>query len=191
MMISYAGLLDQKYKGNKLKKYNEPWPHIIEDNYIDQKNFEQVKNEIIGFVKKQKINLGITIFDNPDLSQDTVNYLDKYTINQHFIKKHFKDHRSFKKLKIKNEIILCVGSSEFIKHCDAENKVLSLVTYIHPAKSVGTLIYNKNKDFIKEVEWRPNRALIFAPLTDVTWHSYKSNKNEFRITFNKFLIIEE
>ena len=48
--------------------------------------------------------------------------------------------------------------------------------------TLGTALYDKN--YIKEINW----ALIFPPKDSVTWHSYKSLSNSYRITINQFLV---
>ena len=71
-------------------------------------------------------------------------------------------------------------------HIDASDKLLTLITFIHPDKNVGTLIGN-DKDALKtgyrETEWKPNRALVFKP-DDTTWHAFRADGRNRRMTLN-------
>ena len=49
-------------------------------------------------------------------------------------------------------------------------------------------IYDKNKNFVKSIIWEENTSLIFPPLDNITWHSYESLPNSYRITINQFLL---
>jgi len=71
-------------------------------------------------------------------------------------------------------------------HIDASDKLLSLITFLHPNNCVGTLVGN-DKDALKtgyrEIEWKPNRAFVFKP-DDTTWHAFRSNGRNRRMTLN-------
>jgi hypothetical protein len=174
--------------------FSEPWPHIVDDNYFDSNSFEMVKTEIIDFVKTQKIKTGITIFDNLNVQDyptliKTIKGVNDRIFDNVWIDQNFPFHRLYsKKLKAKHQIIVCIGESEYRIHEDSPDKILSIVTYVHPNKSAGTLIYDKNKQFVKQVDWKPARTLIFAPMDKTTWHNYKSIDKSFRITLNTFLM---
>lgn len=70
------------------------------------------------------------------------------------------------------------------KHCEAEFKIMSAIVYIAPEHSNGTVFY---LDETFEIEWKPNRLMIFCGETDVTWHDYRSTK-DMRFTYNYFLV---
>lgn len=70
------------------------------------------------------------------------------------------------------------------KHDEAEFKIMSAIVYIAPEKSHGTT-FCLDQQF--EIEWKPNRLMIFCGETDVTWHYYKS-MNQMRFTYNYFLV---
>ena len=71
-------------------------------------------------------------------------------------------------------------------HDEEYNKFYSLVVYIDPVESTGTLLYDENQNFVKEVEWKPNRALLFKGIPKITWHNYENNTDQVRFTFNSF-----
>ena len=42
--------------------------------------------------------------------------------------------------------------------------------------------------FVREAEWKPNSTFIFCGQQNKTWHSYESNQDTNRITFNMFIM---
>ena len=67
-------------------------------------------------------------------------------------------------------------------HYDHWEKILSVVIYLYPEKSIGTkLLLSKNNKNSVEIEWKTNRALIFARKEALTWHSYKGDGIQNRI----------
>lgn len=95
----------------------------------------------------------------------------------------------YKKLRLKTNINICLEDMNYPIHDDVLSyKILTNVIFVGPDVSHGTALYDKNKNFIKEIEWAPNTSLIFPPKNGVTWHSYKSLPNSYRITINQFLV---
>ena len=166
----------------------------IDDYYDDlliasavREIFNNLRNDQTGFVTKTAKKIFISkenLYTNPKfpftknllMSRDTKALLD-----------HFPDHREHSALTLYGECILCLEGSEHPVHDEAENKVLSAVTYLYPNDGEGTLLYDKDKQFVKQIEWKPNRMMVFAGKTGLTWHSYKSTSN-VRLTLNSFLL---
>jgi hypothetical protein len=69
-------------------------------------------------------------------------------------------------------------------HDEADFKIMSAIVYIAPKESHGTTFYLDKK---YEVEWKPNRMMVFCGKSGVTWHDYKS-LSETRLTYNYFLV---
>tara|TARA_Y100000310_G_scaffold224444_1_gene226267 strand:+ start:1904 stop:2092 length:189 start_codon:yes stop_codon:yes gene_type:complete len=47
----------------------------------------------------------------------------------------------------------------------------------------------QNKEaFVDETPWKPNSTFIFCGQEGHTWHSYESDENTNRITFNLFIM---
>jgi hypothetical protein len=64
---------------------------------------------------------------------------------------------------------------KFPIHNDIPSKLLSVVIYLLPEKNSGTWIYaSETGDNALQIEWLPNRALIFSR-TENTWHSYQGD----------------
>jgi len=75
-------------------------------------------------------------------------------------------------------------------HSESSHKVLLIVIYLEPEIERGTRLYTgqQESDFHKEIEWKPNRALIICPNgnNDETWHTWKNTNGEPRVTLNIF-----
>ena len=67
-------------------------------------------------------------------------------------------------------------------HSDSRDKLLSVVIYIAPENNEGTWLYeNQSGKNPKQIEWIPNRAFVFSR-NDNTWHSYKADGKNNRLT---------
>ena len=63
-------------------------------------------------------------------------------------------------------------------HEDKLEKVLSGVIYLGK-ENIGTLIHNsKNDENPDEINWEENKIFVFSRQHNISWHSYKSNKNK-------------
>jgi hypothetical protein len=173
---------------------NEPWPHMEIDNYYDETLMNNCIREILALVKKDRNEFKVSahrvfvsthnLYANPKFPE--TNRMLR-TRDAEDILKEFPVHREHSSLYKYGECILCLGDSSHPIHDEAEDKVLSVVTYLWPETGEGTLLYNKDKSFSKQVEWKPNRAMAFAGTTGLTWHSYKSTTG-LRLTLNTFLM---
>ena len=98
--------------------------------------------------------------------------------------KDFTKHREYDKL---GKFIHTAASPPNFQHKihdEAEFKIMSAIVYLGPEKSHGTTFY---MDTQFEIEWKPNRLMIFCGETNVTWHDYKS-ADHIRHTYNYFLV---
>jgi len=73
-------------------------------------------------------------------------------------------------------------------HDESSDKTISIVVYLYPNSSVGTTLYkNKNRDsYVKEIQWKPNNAMLFCGENNVTWHDFCSKETP-RVTLNYFV----
>jgi hypothetical protein len=170
----------------------DPWPHLVIDNYFDDCLAEKATKEIIDFIKASKPKNKQTVirstdYDFEQLFPVTKQYISSNIVNESLLS-IFPRTREYTTLNTYSEINICLGDFSYPIHDENTAKVLSAVTYLFPKVSRGTLIYDSDKNFYKEVEWKQNRTLIFAPLDDITWHSYEVSNIPVRITINSFLI---
>ena len=174
-----------------LMNFLDPWPHQTIDNFYDGILFDDMKAEIVNYVKnnvREKFTKFDWIIENysNDLPK-TVECIKSNLVTEADLV-HFPHHRKYNNLKLKTQIIVCIDDTEYRIHDEDKSKILSAVTYIAPSQATGTLLYDQNRNFVKEIEWAPNRTIIFAGVENVTWHNYKSTKNRIRITLNSFLV---
>ncbi len=175
--------------------YNNPWPHEVLDDYYHGTLATNAINEILqnlrhdqtGFVTKSVDRIFISkdnLYGNRNFPETNKLLLSR---DVNALLENFPDHRNYSKLTKYGECILCLADSEHPIHDESEDKVLSAVTYLYPSTGDGTLLFDENKKFAKQIEWKPNRTMVFAGKTGLTWHSYKSTSN-IRLTLNSFLL---
>jgi hypothetical protein len=70
-------------------------------------------------------------------------------------------------------------------HDEGDSKTMAMVIYMVPERTQGTKLYTKEdySTFVKEVEWKQNRAFVMCSNPGVTWHSFHSD-NQPRMTLN-------
>ncbi len=70
-------------------------------------------------------------------------------------------------------------------HDEGNSKTMAMVIYLTPKYTQGTKLYTSEdyNTFVKEVEWRQNRAFLMCSQPGVTWHSFHSDENP-RMTLN-------
>ena len=168
-----------------------PWEHLVIDNFYDYSMLTDVSKEIIYYLKTNKIVKKQTLIKTTELDfaaelPKTLKYINSNKIDESILTL-FSKHRSYSKLSTYSEINVCFGRFNYPIHDEAPYKVLSAVTYLFPEKGKGTMLYGNDKYISNEVEWKPNRTLIFAPIDEVTWHSYESSSENIRVTINTFL----
>jgi hypothetical protein len=173
----------------------KPWPHIIIDNYYNQALFDDMRREFERF-HGQLINSEL-IADRKRLIIRNLDHEPRFPCAQACINARplsedllslFAEKREYISLSSDVELSIIIDGLDYKKHCEAYKKVLSAVTYVSPNDDgVGTLLYETENSPPIEVEWKPNRTLIFPGIDNKTWHSYKCNDGQYRITINSFL----
>lgn len=104
-----------------------------------------------------------------------------------FINEYFPEHRTYITYNTRHDIQISPPGYDYPIHDEADRKVLSIVHYLGEDGD-GTILYDKNKNYVCEVEWKPNRAMIFAGIDNITWHSYKNTRDHDRKTIMSFFI---
>lgn len=159
----------------------EPWPHLVIDDFFREDHFELLVEEHIDAFNSVP-NKGR--IDNNDINMATwyeerLDYL-YYDVFKQTIKPNY----------IHEECLVLGTNYEDGIHIDVKEKLMSVVVYLHPENAEkgtqGTLIYDKNKNFVKEIEWKPNRCLVFCKQPNVTWHNFKASDVSPRMSYNIF-----
>ena len=143
---------------------------IVKDNYLPEDTFNMLYNKYQQCQHKDKIDREFFDYDpTPDIA-NFINYFDR--------------KRGYKKLGKFIHTAATPPNFNHPKHCEAEFKIMSAIIYVGPEKAPGTTFY---LDEQIEIEWKPNRLMVFCGETDVTWHDYKSS-DQMRFTYNYFLV---
>jgi len=169
-----------------------PWPHAVLDDFYDTSLFNKAKKEIKNKIANDERLLnrikdtsyqGVEKYDSFEtlpITKELFNSVDILPFLKIFNKKKYS--------RIENHINITLPGRSYRIHDEQREKVISLVTYLMPENNQGTRLYTPDKQFVKEVEWKPNRCMIFAGIKNTTWHNFQTDKDKLRVTLNTFFI---
>ena len=173
-----------------------PWPHQIIENTFDKSVFEKLKaqcieklnfptTELVQIHPKDYKDYGIDFYD------ETLNICESLYENMKVLCGRYPNYRWFENLGVNVHISVTPPLPwQFHIHQEGIEKIWSSVTYVTPENNVGTKMYTaqNEKALVGEAPWKPNSTFIFCGEETKTWHSYESNENTNRITFNLFIM---
>ena len=168
-----------------------PWPHAVVDNYYPTEQFESMRQEIINNIKARHPTNKQTFYRSTDAD---FKHLFPYTfacaasVSPYTQLGAFKTSRPYNNLSSYVEVNVIFDGHDYPIHDENPRKILSIVNYVAPENSTGTLIYDENKTYYSEIEWKQNRTLVFPGITGLTWHAYRVQPRSLRITLNTFLV---
>lgn len=164
----------------------DPWPHIVIDDFLSKEDLAMFQQKAIEFnelvvlpwIEKNGSSKGRYYY------KFETDPLEKYNILDYFAQ--FEHTRPYKDLGILPQLIKTPDGRAIDTdiHEDAPHKIFTIVIYISPEENTGTQVYDSNKNHIGEIEWKLNRALMFCPLTGITWHSYGSTTDRYTLMYN-------
>lgn len=144
---------------------------IVRDNYLPQKTFNLLYHDFLNCQQKNDIQRKFFDYDpTPDIA---------HLLN------HFNEKRGYRKLAKFIHTAATPANFQHPLHDEAEFKIMSAIVYVGPKQSHGTRFKLEDEEF--EIEWKPNRLMVFCGKTGVTWHDYKS-ADQMRFTYNYFLV---
>lgn len=170
------------------------WKYIQEDQFFSNEDYNLLMQEVykINLLSVEPNKIKITsnkIYKSGDVKNEclTKDLLKKFHQKYHQKLIKYLDDLYPGKSKLYDysdfHIVATGKDCSFPIHDDIPCKLLSVVIYLHPEKNSGTTIYSsKEGSDEKEIGWKKNRALIFARKKGKTWHSYKGNGIENRVT---------
>jgi len=175
----------------------DPWPHQILHDTFDQDSFKKLTD--VSLTKLSHITTDKLIQIHPDdyreygvdFYDETMDICKNIFANIKHLHEMYPTFRKYPKLGINAHISITPPLPfKFYIHQEGLEKTWSSVTYIAPKENVGTKMYRKQneKAFVKEAQWQPNSTFIFCGQEGKTWHSYESNQNTNRVTFNLFIM---
>lgn len=177
----------------------DPWPHQIIDNFFSPDEFkiiEQTSKELSIVFSNEVITSDncLNIAEALDyISDEAVTIIlksNRYLLdNISTTINNFPNCRTFKNvISIPTFHILPPNVPPQKVHDEAYDKISSTVVYLYPEISTGTAIFETSSrdSFVKEIEWKQNRAMLFCGEKEVTWHDFYS-KEHSRVTLNFFI----
>ena len=148
--------------------YKKPWRHAVIDNFFSEDLLEHTNTLI-----KNTSSLGVHRFKDKLVSEYFQTALDQQGKNHYLEFNRMQAH------------------TEYQAHDEAPHKKLSVVVYISPEVGDGTYLYTYTEShklsFVKEIEWKVNRAFIFKGIRGLTWHSFANKQDSPRLTINYFV----
>ena len=174
----------------------DPWPYQLIENTFDNDVFEKLKQQCIERFSEKTDKL-IQVFPNKfkengiDFYDETVDVCEKLHKNLKQVHEVYPQYRKYPTMGINVHLSITPPLPyKFYIHQEGLEKTWSSVTYVAPEKNIGTKMYTAQNEntFVREAEWKPNSAFIFCGQQNKTWHSYESNQDTNRITFNMFIM---
>jgi hypothetical protein len=181
-----------------IQKHEEPWPYLIIDNFYDKKTWDYVQENLVHNPKEYftqwperwgRTSRGLTygslhreidrenrLSYEPHEDPIITNYFLEHT-GEDFMKKHFKTYRSYTEL---GTYVAVKYHHEQYRHMsihdESSDKVMTILTYLNPEYNIGTIVYDKDKNFHHVVTWKKNRAIVMCAIDGVTWHDCMSSE---------------
>jgi len=174
----------------------DPWPYQLIQNTFDPDDFSKLRRQCEEKLMERTDQL-LHIFPHEfnnygiDFYNETLDICEHLYKNLKQIQDVFPEHREYPTLGVNAHISVTPPLPyKFHIHQEGLEKTWSSVTYITPSNNVGTKMYTGDKEqtFVKEALWKPNSTFIFCGQQGKTWHSYESNQDTNRITFNLFIM---
>ena len=174
----------------------DPWPYQLIENTFDNDVFEKLKQQCVERFSEKTDKL-IQVFPSKfkengiDFYDETVDVCEKLHKNLKQVHEVYPQYRKYPTMGINVHLSITPPLPyKFYIHQEGLEKTWSSVTYVAPEKNIGTKMYTAQHEntFVREAEWKPNSTFIFCGQQNKTWHSYESNQDTNRITFNMFIM---
>lgn len=174
---------------------NSPWPHIVVEDFLSKEDFKLLSAHPTTHVKateRQSLLNNKVFADGSVVAQDLSKAVilglhDRY----HARSMDWLRHLAPKKVPLFEyadyELVITGKDCKFRIHDDSWDKLLSIVVYLAPEKNTGTIVYDNMEGRNPTViEWKQNRALVFARREGQTWHAYKGDgiNNRLALIYN-------
>jgi hypothetical protein len=165
---------------------NDPWPHMVIDDYIDQPVLDGVLEVAHKKIKEGKTGAWRLEDERPDLYPAWEKKVKKDYFEFYL---QFPEKRFIITPKVLSHIVVLPPGYTHPIHHDRFQKIFTSITYVYPNKGTGTYLHETNNSPIyKEINWQTNRTFLFAAVSGKSWHSYENATNEPRVTFANMLV---
>jgi hypothetical protein len=167
----------------------EPWRHLIVDDIFCQSCFDKIVQSLSventdtfhsfsddANKKKAMQYMNYTSYDSK--AGETItkfrseNHIQQYLESAEYIYSLYPNCRRYDSVYCYPSISRMSSGVSWPVHDDSREKSITMVVYIHPEENIGTTLYKTETEYHHTTEWKPNRAKIFCPESQVTWHGY-------------------
>lgn len=201
-----------------IQYFNDPFKYVVIDDFFSKEDLEFVTNtlntiqekkdfdNIFDTQKARKRKLAKDLHDyNKDPNQRFAKYFelaDSLDIKQDKEKIFTSQYVYSFRVIFQNEKLFYESSRDYsfrVKklvedypiHPEHIKKGISLLVYLSEEENYGTELYDEDKNFVKQIEWKNNRAFIMSGFDNQngtlqgtsTWHTYRTKPGSIRRTF--------
>ena len=133
-----------------IKKFEAPWEHYMLDNFLPE--------DLYSFVKNYPLQEGV--------ERCFMNKHPKFYALKYWFDRKFNIPNTTFRGEISKNILHKPHSDDRLR------KLSIIVTVDRSHKSIeGTYLYDKDINLKKIIPWKNNRALIFTPIENITYHA--------------------
>ncbi len=177
----------------------DPWEHKVVDNFLPEDIYKKIREAAKYLTKftihgktnpiwiNEALDMGVeeeTIESIVKVTDEILNNIDKILDQFTEPNKSNQGYYAIPKFGVSGK------DFQYPIHTESSHKSLLIVIYLEPDLEYGTRLYSgpKEENFVKEIEWKPNRAFMICPngKNDTTWHTWKNTTSESRVTLNIF-----
>ena len=178
------------------KKIN-PWPHFLFDETFSHEDFLAIQQIMLRWPKPEpggRIMEDLINLPNSEIILDKLKR-QIYPILLQVAAANFPtcilkrpENFRFSSLMYKTEYNIQAKGHIYKIHCDASNKLVSIITHVSN-EGVGTHLYDERQNLSCTLPWKPNSSFLFTNSHN-SFHSFSSDVN-YRVTLTSTLELTE
>ena len=189
-------ILNLEMIDREIQYFDDPFRYAVIDNFFSEKDLEFVTAKL-DFLEQNRKFRNDTEQRKKNVKKQLHNY--EKTPDERYAK-YFQlinslDIKQDKEKDYTSEYAYFYRARKEVEdnpvHTENIYRAISLTVYMGKEKNYGTLLYDENKNFVKEIEWKYNRAFVMAGFNNQkgklpgisTWHTYKTKPDTIRKTF--------
>ena len=177
--------------------FDTPFRHAVIDNFFSKQDHATLTNILDENEKNIPFKNGSII----DYSKDPDQVHNWLETPDEILAPYFEYIASLESLKLDREREFSTQYRYYVRsknsdfkpypiHTENIYKAMSLVVYMGEQPNYGTELYDNDREFVKEIEWKDNRAFIMCGYSNQkgklpgnsTWHGYRIKPNTIRRT---------
>ena len=174
---------------DNIQYFDYPWKYAVIEDFLPQDIFDR----LVAYCKKIGVDTPVET-----TYTDGIRDIELYTVISSYCQKLF--DTTYQTLDTENKITSPPSprfhlqfrepGHDYTIHTDIVSKLYTIVLYIYPEVSDGTPLYTSGEpEYVKDLEWKPNRAMAFCPIQTKgkeTFHAVKNttDKNRAALVIN-------